>query len=576
MRGALFIFVLSWLSTTLSAQYVYTIKADSVKLTNCDSSELIIENHTQDVPGFLFNTGNGRTVFKRGVVKINDSLFLIGGDSLKYNAWVQGGNKFGAAGVLGTLDTNNLDLYTNKVQRARLTKNGNLLVGTTTDNGNKFQVIGASSFSGNVGIGTATITNTGNLIGTNALLFNYFIPKFHNYRSNSDPFIGRLENLLYNYSIRFKTTTDTSGGVYTIDMVIPANEITPGIAGLVYPQGYMCFSFWNGGSPQSVSIMMKDSLTGTWFGPYSSSTNIGYSGAGFFQVGIPGSFNWLTEIKIVITPLPGLPVANINLQDMEYVANNGGGGFLNPFPYVSKEALEHLYYPLFFRSAGVDNVMISPYGSSYFLGNLTLGSTADNGSGAKLQITGNMSSTGNFTCAGSIGVGTTSPSTQLHTTGGVRFAGLTRDTTKTRVIVSDANGNLFYRDASTLAGINLTNSSLATGDTLHSSLAVNGTISAQKLKLSQTDWPDYVFDSSYRLPSLKELERYIQKNKHLPGMPSAGEVGNKGIDVGDHQAALLKEIEELTLYNIAQDKELKVLKQEMTELRKMIENSSCK
>jgi hypothetical protein len=40
----------------LTAQVVYTIKADSVKITNCDSAELIIENHTQGVPGFLYNT----------------------------------------------------------------------------------------------------------------------------------------------------------------------------------------------------------------------------------------------------------------------------------------------------------------------------------------------------------------------------------------------------------------------------------------------------------------------------------------------------------------------------------------
>src|SRR5882757_4076800 len=95
------------LANALSAQYVYTIKADSVKITNCDSAELIIENHTQAIPGFLFNTGNGRTIFKRGVLKLNDSLYLIGADTLKYNAWnawVQGGNRFGATGVLGTLD----------------------------------------------------------------------------------------------------------------------------------------------------------------------------------------------------------------------------------------------------------------------------------------------------------------------------------------------------------------------------------------------------------------------------------------------------------------------------------------
>ena len=89
MKGILTYFSLLLLVTgftnTLSAQYVYTIKADSVKITNCDSSELIIENHTQGVPGFLFNTGNGRTVFKHGLIQLNDSLYLLGADTLNLN-----------------------------------------------------------------------------------------------------------------------------------------------------------------------------------------------------------------------------------------------------------------------------------------------------------------------------------------------------------------------------------------------------------------------------------------------------------------------------------------------------------
>jgi hypothetical protein len=76
------LYVLFFLATQAQAQYVYTIKADSVKITNCDSAELILENHTQNVPGFLFNTGNGRTVFKRVLQKINDSVFLVGPDTL--------------------------------------------------------------------------------------------------------------------------------------------------------------------------------------------------------------------------------------------------------------------------------------------------------------------------------------------------------------------------------------------------------------------------------------------------------------------------------------------------------------
>ena len=121
MKPLLLLFSLA-ITTTLSAQNVYTIKADSVLLTNCnDSTELIIMNHTQGVPGFLYNTGKGRTAFKRPLTKISDTIYLVGADTLKIRyptAWVQGGNAFGATGILGTKDNRNLDLYTNNTRRA--------------------------------------------------------------------------------------------------------------------------------------------------------------------------------------------------------------------------------------------------------------------------------------------------------------------------------------------------------------------------------------------------------------------------------------------------------------------------
>jgi hypothetical protein len=130
------------------AQYVYTITADSVKLTSCDSSELIIMNHTQNVPGFLFNTGNGRTVFRRGAQKLGDSAYLIGADTVKVssNAWTQGGNTFGTTGVLGTMDNNPLDLYTDNIDRVRLATSGDLLVGSTVDSSYKLDVKGTGRF----------------------------------------------------------------------------------------------------------------------------------------------------------------------------------------------------------------------------------------------------------------------------------------------------------------------------------------------------------------------------------------------------------------------------------------------
>jgi hypothetical protein len=135
------------LSTCLSAQTreVYTINADSTKLTGCDSNELIIENHTQAVPGFLYNTGKGRTAFKRPLTKISDTFYLVGADTLKLrnpNAWVQGLNAFGTIGLLGTKDNQPLDIYAGNQRGARFTNNGHLLLGPTSDSIFKLDVIG--------------------------------------------------------------------------------------------------------------------------------------------------------------------------------------------------------------------------------------------------------------------------------------------------------------------------------------------------------------------------------------------------------------------------------------------------
>jgi hypothetical protein len=160
---------------------------------------------------------------------------------------------------------------------------------------------------------------------------------------------------------------------------------------------------------------------------------------------------------------------------------------------------------------------------------------------------------------GNTGIGTFTPSAQLHTTGTVRFAGLTNNDSLSRVIVSDANGNLYYR----------TLSSWALNDVHNSDLAINGTLSAQKMKITQTGpWPDYVFSNQYKLPTLLQLEQYIKQNNHLPDVPSATEVENNGIDVGNNQATLLKKIEELTLYMIEQEKKLQQQDEEISALKK--------
>ena len=87
-------------------------------------------------------------------------------------------------------------------------------------------------------------------------------------------------------------------------------------------------------------------------------------------------------------------------------------------------------------------------------------------------------------------------------------------------------------------------------------LSVNGTIRAKEIKVETAGWPDYVFDDNYHLTPLKELDRYIKVNKHLPEMPNAKQAEQQGINLGEMNKLLLKKIEELTLHLIEKNKAL--------------------
>lgn len=107
------------------------------------------------------------------------------------------------------------------------------------------------------------------------------------------------------------------------------------------------------------------------------------------------------------------------------------------------------------------------------------------------------------------------------------------------------------------------NVGIAVSDTKGYQLAVNGSAIFNKVVVKQyPNWPDYVFDSTYRLLPLKELHRYVKDNHHLPDIPSADSIASIGVDIGANQTALLRKIEELTLYAIAQDEELKKARQD--------------
>lgn len=94
-------------------------------------------------------------------------------------------------------------------------------------------------------------------------------------------------------------------------------------------------------------------------------------------------------------------------------------------------------------------------------------------------------------------------------------------------------------------------------------LAVSGGILTEKVRVATNGtafWADYVFEPTFKLKSLKEVEQFIKVNKHLPDVPSTSDVKKNGIDLAETQALLLQKIEELTLYVIQQQKEIEKLK----------------
>ena len=106
-------------------------------------------------------------------------------------------------------------------------------------------------------------------------------------------------------------------------------------------------------------------------------------------------------------------------------------------------------------------------------------------------------------------------------------------------------------------------------------LAVGGKMIAEEVKVRlRANWPDYVFDEDYNKPTLEELESSIDENGHLPNIPSAKQVEAEGYLLGEMDVKLLEKIEELTLYMIEMNKEVKGLKSENALLKNKVEGLS--
>ena len=466
-----------------------------------------------------------------------------------------------------------------------------------------------SGYTGNVGIGsgspafkldavssikcvaafrTSQTGNTGNISISNGSSFNYGVIGVVTGGSGGDTYglgysasenssFANILNWNTNGNIGIGTSTPNAklhikGGYQTTGLNMPADELCFGASGST-PNGQQII--WGDGTGWKLNFGSKSaSGSNASFVPKVTFVDNGNVGIGTSSPNAPLQFaNSIANRKLVL-------YESVNNDHQFYGLGING----NLMRYQSSStSSDHAFYAAISASTSTE----------------------------LMRIKGN----------GNVGVGTSTPNARLEIThgtsgnSGLRFTNLTSSNTPSTsngkalsvnasgdVILVSASGtggaSEWLRNGSILYPVN-TSDNLGIGTTtpitklqvsgktyigagtwaLGASLSrtpggynlyVENGILTEKIKVAikgTNGWADYVFDDNYKLKSLNEVEEFVKENNHLPGVPSATEIVNEGLDLGAMQAKQMEKIEELTLYMIELSKKIEMLAKENAELK---------
>ena len=187
-----------------------------------------------------------------------------------------------------------------------------------------------------------------------------------------------------------------------------------------------------------------------------------------------------------------------------------------------------------------------------------------------------INTTGNIVIdtTGKVGIGIASPSVPLDVKGAIKATTLNT----TGNIVVDTTGKVGIGVANPTQKLEVNGNIKAEAIKATGNISSEGTICAKEVNIIDIpcSWPDYVLANNYNLLSFDELEKSINENGTLPGVPSADEVNSTGIEVGKMQAILLKKVEELTLYVIQLNKDNQKLQKRNKDLEKKLKSIKVK